>query len=110
MTKRIITTLTAAAVAGLLTAAPANASPETDFLAALNSAGISVYDTTAALRYGHAICRAFTVANGVDVADYIYENTSWSDVPTREVAAVWVIAAGTTLCPWHYHPERAYVA
>lgn len=110
---KLILTATAAAATMLLNSPAAQASPETDFLTALNNAGIMVYDANRAVQYGHQICEAFSVANGQDIADYIYAHTSWSDVPDRATAAVWVVAAGTNLCPWHFHPERVtsgYVA
>jgi hypothetical protein len=92
-------------------ATDAHASPETDYLTALNSVGIVIYDTQAALNTGYAICGAFNTTRGDVVAENLYRNTSFADIPTRDAAAAWVVVAGTTLCPWHYHPERTgYVA
>ena len=34
------------------------------------------------------------------VAFNIYANTSYADVPTPEVAALWVVAAANTMCRW----------
>lgn len=104
----------AAAAAGIVLtatgigwAADAHASPETDYLDALNSAGIVVYDTSAAITTGYAICEAFNTVTGDVVARNLFTITSWADVPDMATAEAWVVIAGMTLCPWHYHPERA---
>lgn len=101
--------LLAAAVgvaAAALPAALANASPETDYLSGLNGIGLVVYDTSAALATGYAICEAFNYTTGDVVAYNLYTTTSFTDVPDIQTAQEWVVVAGLTLCPWHYHPER----
>lgn len=107
-TSKIILTTAAAAATLLLNPAAAQAdSSETNFLQDLNQAGLSIYDTNRAVQLGYQICDAFNVANGEDIAEYLYTHTSISDVPDMTTAYVWVLAAGLNLCPWHYHPERA---
>ena len=90
---------------GIGWAAQADATP-TSFLNTLTSNGIVIYDTAAALNTGYAICEVFNTHNGEDVAWALME-LSPQDVPTYEVAAVWVVAAGANLCPWHYNPQGA---
>jgi hypothetical protein len=92
--------------AGLVTAGEAHASPETNYLSSLNNMGIVIYDTQAALNTGYAICEAFNTTRGDVVAENLYRVTPFAEIPTREVAAAWVVVAGATLCPWHYRPER----
>mgnify|MGYP003504813179 FL=1 len=94
------------AAAGLVTAGEAHASPETNYLSSLNNLGIVIYDTQAALNTGYAICEAFNTTRGDVVAENLYRVTPFAEIPTREVAAAWVVVAGATLCPWHYRPER----
>lgn len=97
---------TAAAVVlagtGIGWAATADADSVT-FLQSLNNNGIHIYDAQAAVANGWAICDQLNTANGVDVIDWVFVNTSWSDVPNRETAAVWVLSAVEELCPWHDH-------
>lgn len=90
------------------TAAKAQANtPELEFLNDLNNGGLVVYDTAQALRTGHWICGQLDFRNGAAVANDIWTQTSWSDVPSPEYALVWVVAAAVDLCPWNYHPARA---
>jgi hypothetical protein len=84
-------------------------SREMAFLDTLTDSGIQVYDASRAIDVGWGICSAFEVANGQDVAEFIYGNTTYSDVPDLATAQLWVVAAAWNLCPWHYHPERASV-
>ncbi len=80
----------------------------TGFLDALTDNGIDIYDASRAVDVGQGICRAFEVANGADVAQFIYENTTYADVPDLHTAQVWVVAAAVNLCPWHLNqPEPA---
>lgn len=95
------------AASGLLWAGDANATPETDYLTDLTDAGLIVYDTTAALSTGYAVCQAFNTTTGDIVAENLYRNTTWADVPNKQTAAAIVVAAGMNLCPWHFHPERS---
>ena len=85
-------------------AARADATPAS-FLNTLTSNGIVIYDTAAALNTGYAICETFNEFNGEQVAQALMQLAP-DDVPTYEVAAVWVVAAGANLCPEHFHPER----
>lgn len=104
---RLLAATVGVAAAAALPAAVANASPETDYLAGLNAIGMVVYDTNAALATGYAICDAFNYTTGDVVAADLYATTSFADVPDMATAANWVVVAGSTLCPWQYHPERA---
>lgn len=92
---------------GLAWAAEAKASPETDYLNGLTDIGAVIYDTNAALATGYMICEAFNVTTGDVVAESLYRNTTWTDIPDRAAAVAWVVTAGTYLCPWHHHPERS---
>lgn len=83
-------------------------SGETAFLDTLTDSGIEVYDASQAVATGWAICKAFEVANGRVVAEFIYGNTTYSDVPDMATAELWVIAAAYNLCPQHVHaPQTA---
>lgn len=85
----------------------AKATPESDFFDALMAGGITIFDAGVAVDRGYGICAAFDEgANGEAVAQRIFKVADYAEVPTIDVARVWVIAAGTALCPWHYHPER----
>lgn len=77
------------------------------FLQSLNNNGITIYDASTAVANGWAICDQLNTANGLEVIDWVYVNTSWSDVPTRQTAAVWVFSAVNELCPWHDHRGQA---
>lgn len=101
---RYLKTATAAALAAaaIANAPAAQASPETDFLTTLNSYGFVIYDANQAIDNGWLICNALDKANGTVVAEAFYRVTTM-DVPDRQTAALWVVAAGTTLCPWHNH-------
>ena len=90
---------------GLGWAAQADATPAS-FLDALTDNGIDVYDASAALNTGYAICETFNTYNGEQVAQALMQLAP-QDVPSYEVAAVWVVAAGANLCPWHYNPQGA---
>jgi hypothetical protein len=79
---------------------PAKASP-LSFVQSLNNHGIAVYDTSAALKAGYAICNALDAHNGVDVVEAVYQ--VFIDVPTRQVAYAWVEASVEELCPWQDH-------
>ena len=89
---------------GLGWAAQADATPAS-FLDALTDNGIDVYDASAALNTGYAICETFNTYNGEQVAQALMQLAP-NDVPSYEVATVWVVAAGANLCPWQFHPER----
>lgn len=91
------------AAAGLVTAGEAHASPETNYLSSLNNLGIVIYDTQAALNTGYAICEAFNTTRGDVVAENLWLRTDVDDLVT---AQAWVVIAGSTLCPWMFHPER----
>lgn len=82
----------------------AKASPETDFLDALNAGGIVIYDTHRATTVGYQICESLNTANGEAIAWNLYRNTSYADVPDIATARWWVVSAATELCPWHWHP------
>jgi hypothetical protein len=92
--------------AATLTTGVAKASPETDYLQLLNQAGLVVYDTSMALNTGYAICDAFNTTRGDVVARNLFLHTTWTDVPDMATANAWVVIAGSTLCPWQFHPER----
>jgi hypothetical protein len=94
------------AIAGIVTitvvamlSAPKCKADSLSFIQALNDNGIVVYDTSKALSAGVAICNALETTNGVDVARNLYRITSYSDVPTPAIAAVWVIVSAQELCP-----------
>jgi hypothetical protein len=93
---------TALAGAGIAFAGNASADGLT-FIQSLNDNGITVYDAQAAVSNGLAICGQLDHANGTEVVEWVFVNTSWSDVPSRQVAAVWVLSAVNELCPWHDH-------
>lgn len=110
--RRLLAAMGAGAVlagTGIGWAARADASPETDYLSALNAAGIVIYDTTAAVNTGYAICEAFNTTTGDVVARNLFAITSWADVPDMATAETWVVIAGMSLCPEHFHPERVGV-
>lgn len=107
--RRLLAAIAAGAVfaaTGIAWAAEADASPETNYLDSLNAAGLTIYDTSAALSTGHQICAAFNTTTGDVVARNLFANTSWADVPTLATAEAIVVLAGLSLCPWHFHPER----
>lgn len=97
-----------ALLAGAILGTPvAKASPETGYLDGLNSIGLVIYDTSRALATGYAICEAFKTVNGEIVAENLFLNTSWTDVPNLATAQAWVVIAGAALCPWQFHPTPA---
>ncbi|MGA5467148.1 DUF732 domain-containing protein [Mycobacterium sp. NPDC050041] len=109
-TRRLLAAIAAGGVlaaVGTAWAADAHASPETNYLDSLNAAGLTIYDTSAALAMGHQICAAFNTTTGDVVAQNLFANTTWADVPNLETANTIVVLAGLNLCPWHFHPERA---
>lgn len=107
-TRRILAAIGVGGVlaAGLINAPAANATPESDFFDLLMAGGITVFNAGAAVDRGYAICEAFNTMDGNDVAATILASADPAEVPTIDVARVWVIASGIALCPWHYHPER----
>lgn len=108
-TKRmlVLAGLEALITAAITGTAVAKASPDTDYLQLLNDAGLVVYDTTAALNTGHAICTALNTTRGDVVAQNLFLNTTWADIPNQATADTVVVLAGTALCPWQFHPERS---
>lgn len=42
-------------------------------------------------------------SDGTVVADWLFRNSSWADVPDRDAASLWMWIAVTELCPWHDH-------
>lgn len=84
----------------------ARATPESDFFDTLMDGGITIYDAGTAVARGYQVCEALNHANGEAVAWAIYRAANYTEVPTIGVARLWVIAAATSLCPWHFHPER----
>lgn len=92
--------------AGIATAAPSDASP-LSYLQSLNTHGIWVYDTAAALTTGYQICDALNYNTGDVVAYNVFSNTSWYDVPNVDTAATWVLVSVEELCPWHDHRDVA---
>jgi len=101
--KMILSLLAAvSAIGSMLLASPdADASP-LSFLQSLNNRGISVYDTSKALGTGLAICQTLETYNGADVAEAVYQ-VGGDDVPTRDVAVLWLVTAVEELCPWQDH-------
>lgn len=92
-----------AGITAMLIATPPAHADALTFIQGLNDNGIMVYDTSRALTVGTAICNALNTTNGVDVARNLYRISSFSDVPTPEVAAIWVVIAAQELCPWQDH-------
>lgn len=93
-----------AALAGGGIAYAGNASADgLTFIQSLNNSGIYVYDAQTAVSNGWVICGQLGHANGTEVVEWVFVNTSWSEVPTRQTAAVWVVSAVNELCPWHDH-------
>lgn len=88
----------------------AKADPALDYLTALTNSGMTVYNTTAALNTGYAICTALDTTRGDLVAQNLFRVTTWADVPNITTAQVIVIVAASTLCPWQIHPDRSIAA
>lgn len=95
----------ALSMAALSPAPQAHATP-LSFIQALNDNGIVVYDTASALTTGYSICDALNEYNGAEIAEELYTGTSYTEVPTREVAAAWVVVSVHELCPQHDHSGR----
>lgn len=101
--------LGALAAAGILGTAKAEATP-LSYVQSLNAHGLTVYDTAAALRTGYAICSMLNTDTGDVVAEYVYRNTSWSDVPDVDTAVQLTVVSVEELCPWHDHRAGDFVA
>lgn len=86
-----------------LTNAVAKADDGTDYLQALNSSGLLVYNAGEAIATGNEICSMLITADGNTVASYVYTHTSWADVSNMTVADVMVLDAVSVLCPWQNH-------
>jgi len=80
----------------------AQASP-LSYVQVLNDRGIVVYDVSLTIANGYAICDRLSYETGADTAVWVFTNTSWADVPTIGVAAIFVITAAEELCPQHDH-------
>ena len=89
----------AIAIGSLTGAGTASADSGTRFLDQLNDYGIHVYDSSQAIATGHRLCNEMYYASGYAVANRLYRTTSWSDVPNRETARLWVGAAADNFCP-----------
>lgn len=96
--------------AATITTGVAKADPALDYLTALTNSGMTVYNTTAALNTGYAICSALDTTRGDIVAQNLFRVTTWADVPDITTAQVIVIVAASTLCPWQVHPDRSIAA
>lgn len=89
-------------------AADVHASPETDYLDALNAGGLTIYDASDAIQFGRDICAAVDAGyNGEQVAETVYTTTTYADVPSMAVAEYMVVSAVLSLCPWNYNPAPA---
>lgn len=105
MTKRSMALM---GLGGLLAAATLVLAPEAQanemsYLQSLNNHGLAVYDTSAAIATGYAICNMLDYANGDVVAAYVFTHTSWSDIPTPAHAGTLVLVSVEELCPRHDH-------
>ena len=96
----------ALAVAGIACAAPAQAD-ELGYLQLLNEFGHQVNDTATMIAMGYQICDELNYHNGVDVVEWIFTGTPWSQTPSREDAAEIMWASIWGLCPWHDHTDDA---
>jgi hypothetical protein len=92
--------------AGTLGTGIAKATPESDFLQVLLNGGVTVYNVGAAVNRGYSICSALNSVNGEDLAAAIYKVGSADEIPTIDVARLWVMAAVIGLCPWQNHNTR----
>jgi Protein of unknown function (DUF732) len=86
-----------AAVIGL--AAPVQADPDGDFLAALNTAGITYQNGADAIGIGRRACELMD--QGHSQADVIKAMTDQNPGFTTEGATQFVVLAENTLCPQH---------
>lgn len=83
-------------------AAPARAD-DMSYIRALTDNGITVYNVDLALHTGHSICTALDTTNGAVVANNLYKQATWGDVPNMNVANTIVVLAAQELCPWNDH-------
>lgn len=93
-------TATGAVLAATMLGSPAADASPLSYLQALNAHGVAVSDTVQALTTGYAVCEALNTATGDVVATNLW---LYSDIPTIEMAVMWVVVSVEELCPHHDH-------
>ncbi|MCV7237142.1 DUF732 domain-containing protein [Mycolicibacterium celeriflavum] len=92
----------AGAAAFSLGPAPAVKADAMSYLQSLNNHGMSVYDTSDALRNGYWVCNELNYNTGDVVAERLYYR--YASMTVAEAATILMVAVWE-LCPWHYDPQ-----